>query len=294
MQLLVLWRSGKTSQETSPSQNHTVLSTSLLNLIRVTSTKNINNSFDISLYNKLELPTSWENFKVFCLKWHFDRTNPVYPNFTIRFFFRWWNHVDNEWIDSPVFRLLYCWLWNNFYDNDFRFIWTINKYRYPRESQKRTIQCTKKIRQSDLLWCTERNGIYAASDWRLKLIAIIVLIQTFKSILETLRKYPAVAFITRKCVQNYVVPDTDVTLEKGDQLLIPIKAIHYDEDIYEDPTKFDPDRFNFENKQNRNNYAFIPFGEGPRQCIGRWQCLIKINIFVARDLILTIFVICLF
>lgn len=88
------------------------------------------------------------------------------------------------------------------------------------------------------------------------------------SILETLRKYPPLPFITRECVQDYTVPNTAVKLEKGEAVLIPIKNIHYDETIYENPTEFDPDRFSPENKHERHQYAHIPFGEGPRVCIG--------------------------
>lgn len=44
--------------------------------------------------------------------------------------------------------------------------------------------------------------------------------------------------------------------------------MHYNEDIYENPEEFDPERFSAENKQKRRQYAYIPFGEGPRICIG--------------------------
>lgn len=85
---------------------------------------------------------------------------------------------------------------------------------------------------------------------------------------ETLRKYPPIPFITRKCLLDYKVPNTDLILEVGTDVLIPIKAIHYDGSIYENPEKFNPDRFSSEQKQSRHQYAHIPFGEGPRNCIG--------------------------
>lgn len=85
-----------------------------------------------------------------------------------------------------------------------------------------------------------------------------------------MRKYPPLPFITRKCVQDYKIPDADVILEKGTDVIIPIKNIHYDENTYEFPEKFDPDRFRAEQIQNRHQYAHIPFGEGPRICIGMY------------------------
>lgn len=89
--------------------------------------------------------------------------------------------------------------------------------------------------------------------------------------LESLRKYPPAPFITRECVEDYKVPNTDVTIEKGIVVLIPVQNIHYNGDIYENPEVFDPERFNAKNKQGRHQYAHIPFGEGPRICIGLYS-----------------------
>ncbi|XP_074041128.1 probable cytochrome P450 6a13 [Leptinotarsa decemlineata] len=85
---------------------------------------------------------------------------------------------------------------------------------------------------------------------------------------ETLRMYPALPIVTRRCLKDYRIPDSDVIIEKGVRVFIPIKAIHYDPEYYENPEVFDPDRFSEENIQGRHPYAHIPFGEGPRICIG--------------------------
>lgn len=83
-----------------------------------------------------------------------------------------------------------------------------------------------------------------------------------------MRKYPVVPIITRRSTKDYNIPNTNVTLKNGTLVMIPIKAIHWDEEVYENPSKFDPDRFSVENKQNRHSYSHLPFGEGPRICIG--------------------------
>ncbi|XP_044260375.1 cytochrome P450 6A1-like [Tribolium madens] len=85
---------------------------------------------------------------------------------------------------------------------------------------------------------------------------------------ETLRKYPATTVITRTCVRDYGIPDQDVIIPKGTSVLIPVLGIHHDEEYYPNPEKFDPERFTQENKAARHHYAHLPFGEGPRICIG--------------------------
>lgn len=90
---------------------------------------------------------------------------------------------------------------------------------------------------------------------------------------ETLRKYPVGPLLTRVCTENYKIPETNIVLEKGTSLIIPIKAIHWDEEVYPDPWVFDPERFSEDNKKSRHPYAFIPFGEGPRICIGKFPYL---------------------
>ncbi|GJQ82003.1 hypothetical protein Trydic_g6882 [Trypoxylus dichotomus] len=85
---------------------------------------------------------------------------------------------------------------------------------------------------------------------------------------ETLRKYPPLPVLTRVCTKDYQVPNSNVILRKGDELFISMKGIHYDPEYYPDPEKFDPLRFSEENKSQRHQFTFLPFGEGPRICIG--------------------------
>lgn len=85
---------------------------------------------------------------------------------------------------------------------------------------------------------------------------------------ETLRMYPPVPILTRVCENDYKIPGENVILEKGTKVLISVYGIHYDEEYYPNPTKFDPERFGEENKKRRHPYAHLPFGEGPRICIG--------------------------
>lgn len=83
-----------------------------------------------------------------------------------------------------------------------------------------------------------------------------------------MRKYPPVGQLIRKCTQEYTVEETGVTIYKDESILIPVYAIHKDPEYYPEPEKFTPDRFLEEEKSKRHPFTYLPFGEGPRNCIG--------------------------
>ncbi|CAG9772146.1 unnamed protein product [Ceutorhynchus assimilis] len=85
---------------------------------------------------------------------------------------------------------------------------------------------------------------------------------------ETLRKFPPVTILPRICTKDYEIPGTKSTIKKGTRVHIPVWGLHRDPDYYPDPDVFDPERFNEENKLKRPDFTFLPFGEGPRMCIG--------------------------
>lgn len=90
--------------------------------------------------------------------------------------------------------------------------------------------------------------------------------------IESLRKWPPALATDRVCIKRYETTDThgrNVVINKGDGIWIPIYGIHRDSDHYPNPEKFDPDRFSDENKNSINPFTYLPFGSGPRNCIGK-------------------------
>lgn len=96
---------------------------------------------------------------------------------------------------------------------------------------------------------------------------------------EVLRKWPPAPLTDRICVKDYEL-DYDgrkIVIEKGTNFFVPIWAIQNDPDYFPNPNKFEPDRFSDENKGNIQEYTYIPFGVGPRNCIGSRFALMEIK-----------------
>lgn len=77
-------------------------------------------------------------------------------------------------------------------------------------------------------------------------------------------------FLYRKCTKTYELEldGKKILIEEGRAVWFPIYSVHHDPEIFENPEQFDPERFNDENKHKIHPASFIPFGIGPRNCIG--------------------------
>ncbi|XP_060831896.1 cytochrome P450 6k1-like [Bombus pascuorum] len=85
---------------------------------------------------------------------------------------------------------------------------------------------------------------------------------------ETLRKYPSVPNLNRVTLADYKVPNSDLVIEKGTPIFMTVMGLHYDTRYFPNPEKYDPLRFTDEAKSTRPSLAYLPFGAGPRICIG--------------------------
>lgn len=83
---------------------------------------------------------------------------------------------------------------------------------------------------------------------------------------ETLRLYPPASFIPRQTREKFIIAGK--TLPKKTNLLISVYAMHRDPDYFEDPLSFRPTRWDNQLEKKLPKCQFLPFGAGPRICVG--------------------------
>lgn len=99
---------------------------------------------------------------------------------------------------------------------------------------------------------------------------------------ESLRMYPPASLISRQATQDTTMGPWKVV--EGEQVVIPIWAIHHDPRWYPDPYTFKLERWTAEEEAKRPKFAYLPFGGGNRICIGDQFARIEAKLIVARML----------
>lgn len=100
---------------------------------------------------------------------------------------------------------------------------------------------------------------------------------------ESLRMHPPAAYLSRKCTEQFEFTDAKdkkVLIEPGMIINIPIYSIQRDAEYYENPDDFYPERFDGENggvKAFRDKGVLLPFGDGPRMCLGMRFALVQVK-----------------
>lgn len=97
---------------------------------------------------------------------------------------------------------------------------------------------------------------------------------------ETLRLYPVLPVLDRECInpEGYSLePFSNFTIPYGMPLYIPTYAIQRDERYFPNPLKFDAERFSPENIGKILPFTNLPFGNGPRNCVGERFGLMQVK-----------------
>ncbi len=101
-------------------------------------------------------------------------------------------------------------------------------------------------------------------------------LQVFK---EALRLYPPADSIARTALHSVTIGPYQ--MQKGEIVALPLYTIHRRPEFYPDPERFDPDRFQPEAEKRLPRHAFMPFGAGPRICIGNHFAMMEGQLILA-------------
>ena len=96
---------------------------------------------------------------------------------------------------------------------------------------------------------------------------------------ETLRLYPSFWMMDRMAIEDDRVGD--VMVPAGTMVLIYLYGLHRNPAVWEDPETFDPDRFTPDERRGRSPFAYLPFGGGPRKCIGSSMAIAQMLLVLA-------------
>jgi len=103
-----------------------------------------------------------------------------------------------------------------------------------------------------------------------------------KVIKETLRLYPPIHVGNRIAIEDMGIQGYYV--EQGTRVMCSIYLTHHDEEIWSNPEQFDPERFDRLSGEKVPPLSYVPFGGGPRNCIGAAFSQIEGKIVLARIL----------
>ncbi|XP_053996823.1 cytochrome P450 9e2-like [Hylaeus anthracinus] len=102
---------------------------------------------------------------------------------------------------------------------------------------------------------------------------------------EALRMYPVIVQSDRVCTKPFELAPAlpglkPYVIQEGEYIWIPIYGVHYDPEHFEEPNKFNPDRFFDDPKKVVNSGTFLSFGFGPRMCIGNRFALLETKVLM--------------
>jgi len=96
---------------------------------------------------------------------------------------------------------------------------------------------------------------------------------------ESLRIYPSIWSIGRRCGEDDEVGGCHIP--RGMNVVVPIFHFHWSERYWKDAQRFDPERFGPERRPAPDAMTYLPFGAGPRSCIGNHFALQELAIMTA-------------
>nr|XP_031532547.1 cytochrome P450 3A29-like [Vicugna pacos] len=99
---------------------------------------------------------------------------------------------------------------------------------------------------------------------------------------ELLRLIPLAGRLERVCKKD--VELNGVLIPKGTTVMVPVFILHHDPELWPEPEEFRPERFSKKNQDSINPYTYLPFGTGPRNCIGMRFAMMSMKLALVKVL----------
>ncbi|KAH8277873.1 hypothetical protein KR018_009446, partial [Drosophila ironensis] len=131
---------------------------------------------------------------------------------------------------------------------------------------------------------SEIDSVFTKNNGKLTYDSMREMTYLEKVVDESMRKRPVVGHLIRVATQRYEHSNPKYYIEPGTGVIVPTLAIHHDPEFYPEPEKFIPERFDEDQVQQRPPCTFLPFGDGPRNCIGlrfgRMQVMVGMSLLI--------------
>jgi cytochrome P450 len=123
----------------------------------------------------------------------------------------------------------------------------------------------------------EARGVIA--DGPLEAAHVDRLVLSEQVLKEAMRLFPPATILARIAAKDCELGGRHVPA--GTHVAVPIYAIHRHARLWDNPDAFDPTRFTPEREASRSRFAYLPFGAGPRVCVGAAFALMEMKVILA-------------
>ncbi|CAB0002007.1 unnamed protein product [Nesidiocoris tenuis] len=100
-------------------------------------------------------------------------------------------------------------------------------------------------------------------------------------VFESMRIHSVKPFLFREATRDYTFPGTDLKIKTGEKVVIPAISFQMDPQHYPEPEKFKPERWS-EDARPKSKFTWLPFGEGPRQCLGMRFSIMEMKLVLGK------------